>query len=122
MALLRIFQSISNDVWTLTFLNDPDYLSDGDKRLMKKFGEPEIDMGGTFLSGEDQFILPAKKAKIRSDFPFTQTFDSRDTDFASNTKTKVEAYRDAIVTRFTTAIEDLRASEDTFSGERTYNI
>ena len=66
--------------------------------------------------------MSKKKAKIRSDFPFTQTFDSRDADFTANTKTKVEAYRDAIVTRFTTAIEDLRASEDTFSGERTYNI
>lgn len=122
MALLRIHQTIKNDVWSLTFINDPDYLSDGDKKLMQKFGEPEIDMGGDFGTSPNTFTLAAKKAKIRSDFPFLQTFDARDEDFEENTKIKVESYRDTIVTRFTSALETLREAEDTFTGERTYNI
>lgn len=123
MALLRVFQDIDNEVWNLTFVNDQTYLSDGDKKAMRQFGEPEIDMGGTFLADTaNEFSLPTKKAKIRSDFPYTASFDSRDSDFETNTVTKVEGYRDAIVTRFTTALTDLREMEDTFTGEKTYNI
>lgn len=123
MALLRVYQAIDNDVWKLTFVNDPIYLSDGDKNLMRKFGEPEIDMGGTFLAETaNTYVLPSVKAKVRADFPFTQTFDSRDTDFSTATLTKVEAYRDEIVDRFTTAMTTLRTTADAFTGEQTYNV
>lgn len=123
MALVRVYQGIDNDVWSLTFVNDPSYLSEGDKKAMRQFGEPEIALGGTFLSEtENEFTLPAKTAKLRSDFPFTQTFDSRDETFSENTLTKVVGYRDAIITRITDAIEALREEADTFTGEHTYNI
>ena len=85
MALLRVFQEIDNDIWKLTFVNDPEYLSEGDKKLMSQFGEPEIDLGGTFLAETaNEFTLPTKKAKVRSDFPYTSSFDSRDADFEEN--------------------------------------
>ena len=122
MAILRVFQSIENDVWKLTFVNDPLELSETDKKLMQKFGEPEIDMGGSFGSGGDAFTLPHNYARIRSDFPFTQIFDSTATPFNTDTQTKVLAYRDAIVTSFTTALTTLRETTDTFTGEETYNI
>ena len=123
MSLFRVFQSIDNDVWAVQFVNDPMYLTEADKKAMRQFGEPEIDLGGTFLAETDnEFTLPSKKAKLRSDFPYTQYFDSRDTDFESATKVKVEAYRDEIITRITSAMTTLRGLSDTFSGERTYNI
>ena len=37
MAVLRVFQKIDNDVWTLTFVNDQTELSDTDKKLMQKY-------------------------------------------------------------------------------------
>lgn len=91
---------------------------------MKKFGEPEIQVGGEYEYGEDDdtFTIPTKTARIRSDFPFTQEFDSTSTDFEDDTQVKVEAYRDAIATRFTTALTTLRATPDTFTGEQTYTI
>lgn len=123
MSLIRVFQAIENDVWSLTFVNDPNNLSEGDKKAMRQFGEPEIDLGGTFLpETENTFTLPSKKAKIRADFPVTQLFDSRDADFENNTKIKVEGYRDEIISRITSALTTLRDIEDTFTGERTYNI
>lgn len=123
MSLFRVFQSINNDVWALQFVNDPTYLTEGDKKAMRQFGEPEIDLGGTFLtSTENEFTLPTKKAKVRADFPYTQYFDSRDSDFETDTQTKVEAYRDEIMDRITDAFTTLRALADTFTGERTYNI
>lgn len=123
MSLIRVFQTIDNDVWSVTFVVDPSHLSEGDKKLMRQFGEPEVEMGGTFLASTDnEFTLPTKKARLRSDFPFTESFDSRDADFEENTKTKVEGYRAAIVTRMTTAFTTLRAQEDTFTSELTYNV
>lgn len=123
MALIRVFQSIDNDVWKVTFHNDPMELSEDDKKRMRKFGEPEIDLGGTFLENtDDEFSLPAKKAKIRADFPYTAEFDSRDAPFDENTSTKVVAYRTEILARITTALETLRDQTDTFTGELTYNL
>lgn len=123
MALVRVFPKISNAVWSLTFVNDQTALSEGDKILMQQFGEPEIDLGGTFLDNTaNEFTLPTKKAKIRSDFPFTQNFDSRDSAFETNTKVKVEGYRDEIILRITNAFTTLRTNVDTFTGEKTYNI
>ncbi len=123
MALIRAIQHIDNTVWSLTFINDVNYLSEGDKKAMQKFGEPEIDLGGTFLEGSaNEYTLPAKFAKLRADFPFTQSFDSRDPDFETATQTKVDAYRDEIITRITDALTTLRAIPDTFTGEKTYNI
>lgn len=123
MALIRVFQVIDNDVWKVTFNNDPVELSEDDKKRMKKFGEPEIDLGGTFLGTTDnEFVLPSKKAKIRADFPYTAEFDSRDSQFAEDTETKVVAYRTEILSRITTAFTTLRAQTDTFTGELTYNL
>ena len=123
MALIRVFQAIDNDVWKVTFHNDPMELSEDDKKRMRKFGEPEIDLGGTFLEGTgDEFLLPVKKAKSRADFPYTAEFDSRDEPFDTNTSTKVVAYRTEILARITTALETLRDQTDTFTGELTYNL
>lgn len=123
MAILRVFQSIENDVWKLTFVNDAEALSDTDRKKMKQFGEPEIEVGGVFLEGDpNEFTLPTKSIKIRSDFPFVQTFDSKSEPFDVNTQTKVESYRDEIVDRFSTALLALRDMTDTFSGEKTYTI
>ncbi len=123
MALIRVHQAIKNSIWSVTFVNDIEKLSEADKQAMQNFGEPEIDLGGTFLEDTaNEFTLPAKKAKIRSDFPFTQTFDAKSSDFETNTKTKVEAYRTEIISRITTALEELRAEEDSFTGEFTFNI
>lgn len=123
MALLRVYQTIENDVWKLNFVNDPTQLSEGDKKAMKNYGEPEIEVGGTFLEDTgNEFTLPLKKLRVRSDFPYVADFDSRDEIFETSTQTKVLAYRDEIVDRFTTAFTTLRAISDTFTGEQTYNI
>jgi hypothetical protein len=72
MSLIRVFAAIDNDVWSLTFVNDLQYLTEADKKAMRQFGEPEIALGGTFLEDTaNEYILPAKSAKIRADFPYT---------------------------------------------------
>jgi hypothetical protein len=49
-AQLKIKRAINNDVWNITFSLDTEKLSESDKELMRKFGEPEINVGGIFLA------------------------------------------------------------------------
>ena len=122
-ALLKIKRSIENDIWKINFSLDAVTLPESYKELMRKFGEPTINIGGTFLSGSpDQYVLPDKYIRIRSDLPFTQDFDSKSTDFETNTQTKALAFQDTFVSNFTDAIETLRANADTFTGEYLENI
>ncbi len=119
---LRVYQTITNDVYVLTFVNDPSAISKQDQELMQKFGEPEINAGGDFGTSPDTFTLPEEYVKIKDGFPLRKEFDSRQTPFSTNTVTKVNSYRDAIVTRVTAAVTTLREEADTFTSEKIYNI
>jgi hypothetical protein len=122
-ALLKIKRSIENDIWKINFSLDTVTLPESDKELMRKFGEPTINIGGTFLEETaDQYILPDKYIRIRSDLPFTQEFDSKSLDFENNTQLKALAFQTVFVDNFTSAIETLRANADTFTGEYLENI
>jgi len=118
MAKLRTHKSIENEIYVVIFENDLTALSNADKELMQKFGEPEIDLGGTFLAGgANEFSLPAELVKVRSDFPIRKEFDSRSAPFNTNTLTKVNGYKDEIQTRFASAFTTLRSKTDGFTGE-----
>ena len=122
MAQLRVFQSIKNNRWTLLFKNETDILSDSDKALIAKFGEPQINVGGTYLgSTANTFTLPDDYVKLFSGFPYTRVFDASTTPFSTNTQTKVEGYRDAIVAAVTAALTTLRNNTDTFTSEKIYD-
>lgn len=119
----KVIQAISNNVWSLLFINILEELSENDRQLMLKFGEPLINVGGVFLSDtSDQFSFPNEYIKLRKDFPYKRNFDSRDAPFDTNLLTKVEAYREAILARVVTGIAQLRLNNDTFTGERVISI
>lgn len=122
MAKLRVFQTIENDIWQLRFELDPTSLSESDKDLMQKFGEPEINAGGSYLGEGDAFTLPDKYIKVRSGLPYVQSFDAKSSPFDTNTEVKVTGYRDAFITNYTTAFTTLRANSDDFTGEKLYTI
>ena len=123
MAKLRTFKSIENDIYVVRFEHDLEALANTDKELMQKFGEPEIDLGGTFLASTgNEYTLPTEFVKIRSGFPIRKEFDSRTVPFDTNTLTKVNAYKDEIQTRFTNAFTALRSNSDTFTGEEIDNV
>ena len=122
-AQLKIKRTINNDVWSITFYLDIEKLAESDKELMRKFGEPAIHSGGVVLSRTpDEYTLPDKFIKIRSDLPFTQEFDSKAGVFSTNTQTKAEAYQDHFVAAYTAAFSALRANADTFTGEYIENV
>lgn len=127
MAKLRVYQSVESGFWQLKFINDPTALALSDQVLIEKYGEPEINVGGTFLDGTaNEFTLPDYTVRVVTDMstavPFIQQFDPTTTPFDTNTQTKVEGYRDAIVVLFQAAFTTLRAHTDTFTGEEIYNV
>lgn len=224
---LKISRSIDNHIWKIIFSLDPSKFSESDRQLIAKFGEPEINVGGTFLgpvsreenksyvnlggtspngtgavfsvsrnaagvvssvvlgvgidpggsgylvgdtvtvSGQsiggqtadnltititavsvsstgadgtittftfsgggslgpvvnpNEYSLPDKYVRIRSDLPYVQEFESRSGVFATNTKIKAEAFEEAFIEKYTAAVLTLRAMHDTFTGESIVNI
>jgi hypothetical protein len=124
--LLRIKRSIENDIWKITFSLDLAALPESDKELMRKFGEPTINVGGTFDDTSYPvtftYTLPDKFILIRTDMPYTQSFDSKSPDFSTATQAKALLYEQTFVTRYQAAFVALRTLTDTFSGERVVTL
>ena len=120
---IRTFNSINNDVYTVVFDQDRTAISQSDKDLITKYGEPLIDVGGTFLAATgNEYTLPSQFIRIVSDLPFTQTFDSTTAPFNTATVTKVTQFVTDTLTKIEDAVTTLRANTDTFSGETVTNI
>ena len=115
---LRQFKILNNDIYTVT-LRTEDW-SEADKVLMTKFGEPEIDLGGSFTV--PTFTLDANLVRILSESPFVESFDSRDDAVAGDALAKANRWATDITTRITSAMGVLRAEADTFSGESVTTI
>lgn len=123
MAKIRVFQTIDNAVYEMRFETDADSLSELDKQLMEKWGEPLINLGGTFLADTaNEYTLPDRFVRLYTGFPFVTKFDSKTTPFDTNTVTKVTGYRDAMFTRIDDAYTTLRAETDSFTGEQLHSI
>jgi len=125
-TLLRIKRSIENDIWKITFSLDLAALPESDKELMRKFGEPSINVGGTFVDptipSAFNYTLPDKFILIRTDMPYTQSFDSKSAEFTVATQSKALVYENAFVLRYQEAFTALRTMTDTFSGERVVTL
>lgn len=122
-ALLKIKRNIENYVWKITFSLDSATLPEADKELMRKFGEPTIESGGTFIpSIGTAYTLPSKQIKLRSDLPYTQEFDSKSPDFLNDVQEKAQAYEQMFVGRYSAALLALRSRADTFTGEAIITI
>lgn len=130
-ALLKIKRTIENDVWKINFALDTTVLPESDKELLRKFGEPQVDLGGTYLEDtSNEYTLPHKYMRVRSDLPFTQEFDAKnETTFLDDpaeakeaAQAKALAFQSTFVDAYTLAFTNLRASADTFTGEYITNI
>jgi hypothetical protein len=123
-ALLKIKRSLDNDIFKINFSLDISSLPESDKELLRKFGEPQINIGGVYLQGTDnEFTLVDKFIRVRSDLPFVQEFDAKSNllGFASTQAQAVE-FQDEFISRYQEAFETLRSNPDTFSGEFIENI
>jgi len=115
--IVKRIRVLVNDVFKQTVYTAEWAQSDQD--LMTKFGEPLVEVGGTFDNGSGLiFTLDPKQVKIMTGFAagVLQTFNGA-TDPQAEAKclywgTQVEA-------RIATEVANLRANDDNFSGETT---
>jgi len=107
---------------------------------MKKFGEPEVNIGGLYgepdpvlpdpppdplppvLPSTANYILPDNMEKIKTSFAapgISMAFDSKD--FADAEK-RADVWEIKMISRISDAVLALRAKLDTFSEELVHNI
>ena len=108
---IRTFKQIIGNVFQVS-INTEDW-SQLDNQLMASFGEPEIDLGGSF-TGPPAFDLPSNYTRIKSGSPFIGRFDGDDYNDAEQ---RADVWTAEVTTRLKTAIDDLRANTDDFTGE-----
>jgi hypothetical protein len=105
---IRAFTNIIDSKYSVTIYTED--FSEGDKQLMIKFGEPSIDVGGTFTG----FTLPNQLRSLAAGFPYTKFFDFRDNASAA---THAATFLTTIKTRISSAVSTLRANTDAFTSE-----
>jgi hypothetical protein len=113
---LRKYFSVTDGVYKVSLRTES--FSEVDQQLMAKFGEPEIDVGGSF-TGPPAFELPADLRRIRSESPFTMKFDSDDYVDADE---RAETWSTEMSTKIADAMTTLRANTDDFTKEEVENI
>jgi hypothetical protein len=117
---IRTFYRLENDVYSVSiYIQD---WSEGDKNLMQEFGEPQIDLGGTFGTGPNTFTLPNRLASILTNSPFTQNFDSRDYPTTPTAEDCANTWATTIASRLASAVTTLRANVDDYSRETVETV
>jgi len=115
---IRTFRKLDNDVYRVSIYTET--WSEADSLLMAKYGEPEIDLGGSFTSDEDTFTLPTQLQQVRRDVPFAGAFDARD--YAEKAPAYALAWSTAISARISAAVHALREQADAFTGETVIGV
>ena len=112
---IRKLYTLDNAVYTVSLATED--WSQGDKDLMTEFGEPQIDLGGSFTT--PTFTLPNKLVSILSDSPFVQSFDSRDHADADD---RADRWATDVSARLVASVNTLRSNSDSFSREEVQNV
>lgn len=114
---IRTFFILSNDKYRVSVYTED--WSEGDNELMVKYGEPQIDIGGSF--SDPTFTLPSVLKNIKTESPFAEQFDARDTS-AATAKARAQRWASDIADRIETAVGTLRGNDDDYSGETVVQI
>jgi len=111
--VLKVTKSLANNIYTVILTAES--VSQADLDLMTEYGEPIIDIGGSF-TGPPIFTLASKEKKIRTGFPVIQQFDGNADDDAED---KANAWTSENKAKILSALVTLRANVNAFSSEVT---
>lgn len=106
---LEIKKFISDSRFTVCLR--PWDFTQADQERIRKFGEPRVEVGGTF-TGDASFTLPLQEKIIRTDLIIRQEFDVRDN---ADAEDRANTWATTMRTRIDAAITALRAQGDTFT-------
>ena len=129
---IRIFKKLQNGVFDVRVQTED--WSENDRNLMVKYGEPEVNLGGTFVSNEEsssssgssresvEVVLPTVYARVMTESPFTQKFDARDCGSVENARSIAQQWSFRIEERISEVVAELRAKNDSFTTEEITEI
>jgi hypothetical protein len=111
---IRVVKDVDDNVFNVNIFTED--FSQADLDLMENFGEPEIDLGGSF-TGPPAFTLPNDLQRLKSDSPHVQSFDARDELTPGDAEVQANDWSSDIVQLIKDEMTTLRANVDGFSGE-----
>lgn len=125
---IRVYNKIVNGVFDVT-IHTEDW-SCNDQDLMRKYGEPEINLGGTFILTDSETEEPLKVTlddffvRVMSETPFNRKFDTRDfgglEDFSEGlkkAKSIAQLWTSTIEDRIVEQLRLLRDKDTTYTTE-----
>ena len=130
---IRIFKRMVDGVFEVRVQTED--WSEGDKGLMVKYGEPEINLGGMFSyvpyeepsgsssssgssSGpEEELTIDDYYVRIMTESPFVHKFDSRDLHNMETAQAVAAMWSDTIERRIVNAVKELREKGTFFTTE-----
>jgi hypothetical protein len=118
---IRTQKYISDKKYFVEIRNED--FSEEDNKLIQKFGEPEINVGGLYgatTGPTSTWIAPDKFVKIKKGFqPYIAYFDSRSFADASDRANSLIA---TLIDRIQEAVAALRAQQDSYTSETVTNV
>lgn len=120
---IRTFYRLENGVYTASVFTED--WSEQDLRLMQKFGEPEINVGGTLEYSvpeeniEESYKVDDCYRRILHGSPMTRGFDSRDTRYA---EAFANLWAESVIGKIGAAFSSLHSRSDGFTRETVHTL
>lgn len=124
---IRIFKKLVDNVFYVRVQTED--WSENDVQLMVKYGEPEINLGGTIVytptcssdSDSDPSDIPVKLddvyVRIMTETPFTHKFDVRDFGCVADAQTVASEWASGLERTIISKVSDLRSKAEFFATE-----
>ena len=120
----RVLRDMDNGVYRIILLTED--WSEGDRELMARFGEPEINVGGEIsyiIDGETKTrTLGDEYVRLLRGFPYQRGFDARDYASVEEAVALGVAWKEMVLSRIDAAIMALRAKSAPLPTEEVSEI
>ena len=120
----RVLRDMDNGVYRIILINED--WSEGDRDLMARFGEPEINVGGKIsyiVSGETKTkTLGDEYVRLLRGFPYQRGFDSRDYASVEEAVSIGVAWKEMVLSRIDAAILAMRSNASPLTTEEVSEI
>lgn len=118
---IRTQKYISDQRYFIEIRNED--FSEEDNKLMQKFGEPEINVGGLYGEADGTtsgWVLPDKFLRLKKGFqPYVIFFDKRSYIDAAE---RASYWVETVTSRIQSAVVSLRSQQDSFTSESITNV
>ena len=120
----RVLRDMDNGVYRIILINED--WSEGDRDLMARFGEPEINVGGEvsyIIDGETKTrTLGDEYVRLLRGFPYQRGFDARDYSSVEEAVALRVAWQAMVLSRIDAAIMALRTKSAPLPTEEVSEI